>query len=124
MRNSMRWSAGHAGIALGHAALHLDRAAHRIDDAGELHQQAVAGGLDDAAAVFGDLRIDQLAPMALEAREGRALVAAHQPRITRHIGREDRRQSSLVTRRPEIPGRSLVRSLAVRQLTANASVNG
>jgi hypothetical protein len=32
--------------------------AHRIDDAGKLDQQAVAGGLDDAAAVLGDLRID------------------------------------------------------------------
>ena len=28
----------------------VDRAAHRVDDAAELHQQAVAGGLDDAAA--------------------------------------------------------------------------
>ena len=43
------------------ASLHLDRAAHRIDDAGKLHQQAVAGGLDDAAVVLGDLRIDELA---------------------------------------------------------------
>ena len=58
----------HVGVALGHPALHLDGAAHRIDDAGELDQQAVAGGLDDAAAVLGDLRIDQLAAMRLAAR--------------------------------------------------------
>src|SRR5260221_250486 len=37
------------GVALGHAALHFDRAAHRIDNAGKLDQDAVAGGLDDAA---------------------------------------------------------------------------
>ena len=54
----------HIGVALGHAALHLDRAAHRVDDAGELDQHAVAGGLDDAAAVLGDLGIDKLAAQA------------------------------------------------------------
>ena len=64
MRNSMRRSAGDIGIALGHPALHLGGAAQRVDDAGELDQQAVAGGLDDAAAVLGDLRVDQLAPDA------------------------------------------------------------
>ena len=52
------------GVALGHRLLHLDRAAHRIDDAGELDQQAVAGGLDDAAMVLGDFRIDELARAA------------------------------------------------------------
>ena len=52
----------HAGIALRHRALHLDRASHGIDDAGELDEQAVAGGLDDAAAVLGDLGVRQLAP--------------------------------------------------------------
>ena len=38
-----------AGVALDHAALHLDRAAHRVDDAAELDDRAVAGALDDAA---------------------------------------------------------------------------
>ncbi len=47
-------------LALGHCLLHLDRAAHRIDDAGKLHQHTVAGGLDDAAVVSGDLRIEEL----------------------------------------------------------------
>ena len=61
MRNSMRRSGGDAGVALGHLALHLDRAAHRVDDAGELDEQPVAGGLDDAAAVLGDLGVDELA---------------------------------------------------------------
>ena len=45
----------HIGVSLGHRALHFDRTAHRIDDAGKFHQQAVAGGLDDAAMVLGDL---------------------------------------------------------------------
>jgi hypothetical protein len=40
--------------------LYLGRAAQRVDDAGKLDQQAVAGGFDDAAAVLADLWIDQL----------------------------------------------------------------
>jgi hypothetical protein len=43
-----------AGVPSGHRLLHRDRAAHRIDDASELHQQAIARGLDDAAVVLGD----------------------------------------------------------------------
>jgi hypothetical protein len=58
-----------ACVALGHRLLHRDRAADRIDDAGEPHQQAVAGGLDDAAMVLGDLRIEELAAQCPEAFE-------------------------------------------------------
>ena len=55
MRNSMRRFGGTSALRSAIAALHLDGAAHRIDDAGELDQQAVAGGLDDPAAMLGDL---------------------------------------------------------------------
>jgi hypothetical protein len=48
---------GDTAIALGERTLDFDRAAHRIDDAGELDQQPVAGGLDDAPAMRGDLGI-------------------------------------------------------------------
>src|SRR6476619_3464030 len=48
-------------VVLGHRLLHLDRAAHRVDDAGKLHQHTVAGRLDDAALMLGDLRIEELA---------------------------------------------------------------
>jgi hypothetical protein len=48
------------GVALRHAALDLDRAANCIDDAWELEQDAVTGGLDDAAVVLRDLGIDEL----------------------------------------------------------------
>jgi len=50
------------GIALRHTALHGQRAAHGVDDARKLDQDAVAGGLDDAAAMHRDGRIDQLQP--------------------------------------------------------------
>jgi hypothetical protein len=45
--------------------LHLSRASEGIDDAGELHQEAVAGRLDDSAAMAGDLRVDQLGAQCL-----------------------------------------------------------
>ena len=62
------------GVALGHPALHLDSKAHRVDDAGELDQHAVAGGLDDAAAVLGDLGVAQFGPDPLERGERPLLV--------------------------------------------------
>jgi hypothetical protein len=74
--------------------LHRDGAARRIDDHGKLHQQAVAGGLDDAAVVLGDLRIDELAAQRFEALERALLVRPHQARIPRHIGGKDRREAA------------------------------
>src|SRR5689334_19526807 len=65
---------GGAGVPLGHRLLHRDGTAHRIDDAGKLHQQAVAGGLDDAAVMLGDLRIDELMAQCFEAFECAFLV--------------------------------------------------
>ena len=82
------------GIALGHRLLHLNSTAHRIDDAGKFHQQAVAGGIDDAALVLGDCRIDELAAQRLEAFERAFLVRPHQPRIPGHIGGEDRGETA------------------------------
>lgn len=40
------------GVALDHAVLNLDRATRSVDGAGELDQDAIAGPLDDAAAVL------------------------------------------------------------------------
>ena len=58
------------GATFGRRALHLGSAAQRIDDAGELDQQPVAGGLDDAAAVFMNPRVDQLGPNRLQSIKG------------------------------------------------------
>ena len=93
----------HTGIALGHATLHVDRTAHRVDHAREFQQQPVARGLDDPAAVFGDLRVNKLPPMGLQSRQGGAVVAAHEQGIAHHIGRDDRRQSSVVPRQGRLP---------------------
>jgi hypothetical protein len=45
-------------IALDHGVLHFECAAHRIDDAAELDDAAVAGALDDAAMLHGDCGIN------------------------------------------------------------------
>src|SRR4030095_5297681 len=71
----------HPGIALGHAALQVHRAADGIDDAPELQQQDIAGGLDDATVVFGDLGVDQLAAMGSQRLQRAAFVATHEARV-------------------------------------------
>ena len=86
-----------ACVPLGHRLLHRDGAAHRIDDAGKFNQQAVAGGLDDAAPVLRDLRIEKLAAQRLETIERALLVPPHQPRIPRHIGGQDRGKTAGLT---------------------------
>ena len=76
-------------VPRGHSTLHRDRAGDGLNDAWELDQDAVAGGFDDAAFVFGDARIDQFAAMRFEARQGASLVLAHEPRVAGHIGGEN-----------------------------------
>jgi hypothetical protein len=56
------------GVSLRHLTLHFDGTTHRIDDTGELKEQAVAGGLDDATAMFLDFGIGQFAPKRLQSR--------------------------------------------------------
>jgi hypothetical protein len=65
-------------------------AAQRVDDAGELNQDAVTGRLDDAAVMAGDFRIDHLDAKRPEAAERPFLIGFDQARITGDVGREDR----------------------------------
>jgi hypothetical protein len=68
---------GRTGFAIDHRPLQFGGAAHRIDDARELHQHAIAGRLDDAAGMFADLRVDELAAVCLEAFVRSFFIRAH-----------------------------------------------
>jgi len=66
-------------VAFRQSRLHFSRTADRIDDAGKLDQQAVTGGLDDAAFMARDLRVDHLRPQRLQPAKGAFLVGLDQP---------------------------------------------
>jgi hypothetical protein len=70
-------------VTVGHAG--LDR-----DCAGKIHQQPVAGALDDASAVRGDTRFDELAEMRLEPAKRAFLVEAHESAVADDVSRQDR----------------------------------
>jgi hypothetical protein len=80
------------GIAFGHCRLQFAGATQRVDDAGELDQEAVACCLDDPAAMAVDLWIDHFGAERLEPAESPFLVGFDQARIAGDIGREDRRE--------------------------------
>ena len=58
----------HARVALDKAVLHLNGAAQGVDHAAELDEDSIAGAFDDAPAVGGDGRIDQVAAQPSEPR--------------------------------------------------------
>ena len=72
-------------------------ALQRIDGAGELDQRAIAGQLDQPAAMPGQCGLEPLGAMVPQARQRAALVPAHQAGVADHIGRNDGRQSALLT---------------------------
>jgi hypothetical protein len=75
-------------VAFRHAALDREGTAHRVHDAAELGQKAVAGMLDDMSAMRGDFRIDQNPQMVLEPDVRAFLIETRQPAVTGDIGRE------------------------------------
>ena len=81
-------------VALDHRPLDFNGAVHRVDDAAELDDAAVAGALDDAAVVHGDGRVDQVAAQRPKPRQNPVLVGSGKPRIADDVGHQDRRQFS------------------------------
>jgi len=78
------------GVAGDHLPLHLDRTAYRVDDAGKLGEQSVAGVFDHSAPVLGDVWVDQFGEMSLQALVRALLIRANQARIAGDIGGQDR----------------------------------
>ena len=111
----MRRSARHAGVALDHRVLHFDGAAHRVDDAAEFDDAAVAGALDDAAVMHGDGRVDQVAAKRPEPRENAIFVRAGEPAVADDVGDQDRRELAGLAHDSGIPALrkpSYIRSFA------------
>jgi hypothetical protein len=76
-------------VGAGHGELDIDGAARRIDRAGKFSQHSVAGGPDDPATMFDNLRIEQIHPIILELFDRSFLVQPHQPAVSGDIGRQD-----------------------------------
>ena len=81
-------------VPLRHLRLDFAGTAQSVAGAGELGQQAVPGGLDDATVMRGDARVYQLGADRLEPPQGGLLVASDLPRVARHIGGENGGQTT------------------------------
>ena len=79
----------------GHRLLDVDGALHGVHRAAELHHDAVAGHLEDAALVLGHQRRDDLLAARLERAQGPHLVQLHQPAVADDIGGEDGGKAAL-----------------------------
>jgi len=79
-------------VELRHPPLHLDRALHGRSDAGELDQECIPGGVDEAAAMLAQLGIDKVAADHPDAVERARIVAADMPAVPCNIGVDDRDQ--------------------------------
>ena len=100
MRKAMRRSSGSA--ASRSATPFWIATAHSTASTalGELDQRAVAHQLDDAAAVLGDQRLDELLAQRLQARDRAGLVGPHEPAVADHVRGQNRRQLPFHARRP------------------------
>ena len=90
----------HPGVALRHAPLHLDGALDRIDDAGELDQEAIAHGLDNAPFVPGNCRGDELLAVGYQLRKRAGLIRLHETAVADHVSGQDRGQTAFHLRSP------------------------
>ena len=102
--------------------IYFNRTTHRIDNAGEFEEEAIACGFDDATMMFLDLRIGQFASYRLETREGAFFVLTHEPRIPSHIGcspisSNENESLSRTTRLTQIPPGSAKASSRAATLT-------
>jgi hypothetical protein len=57
-----------------------------IDDAGELHQRAVAHELNRAPVILSRLRLDQFLAMGLEGSQRAHFILAHEAAVADHVG--------------------------------------
>ncbi len=82
----------------GNRFLHGDRALDRIDDGGELGKNAISEQLDQAAIVFRQEWINDLAVNIVQCIDGADLVLLDKTRIADDIRHQDRREPPLDAR--------------------------
>ena len=75
-----------------HILLNHHRARYRVHGAGKLDQDAIAGGLDDAAFVLRDGGIDDHFSGCLKVGQRAFLVGTHEAAITGNIRRQNGRK--------------------------------
>jgi len=68
--------------------LNIHRAVHRLDHAGELGQNAIAGGVYEAAVVLLDQAVDDLA-VSGQSSKCRLLISPHEAAVAVDVGAED-----------------------------------
>ena len=90
------------GVALHQCRLNLDGAAHRLQGAGELHQETVASALDLAPAVL-DEEPPQLALMLGQQSERQRFVPLRQGAVADHVGEHDGREPAFAVDRHVLP---------------------
>ena len=93
-KGSMRLSRRDPSVALDHRPLDFNGAVHRVDDAAELDDRAVARALDNPAVVDRDGRVDQVASERPQPRQNPVLVGSGEPRISDDIRDQNRRELS------------------------------
>ena len=81
--------AGHLAVALAHASLNRDGAVDRRDHAQEFDQRAIAARAHEAAAMLGDLGVDEFLTMGLERNKRSRFILPHEAAVADHVQRED-----------------------------------
>ena len=73
-----------------------DGTAQRLHRAGKLHEEAVAGGLEEPALMRGDERFYNVGAQSPHARQGARLICADHGRVADDIGRQDGGKTALL----------------------------
>ncbi len=68
---------GNVGVAPSHGSLSFNGATHSVEYARKFDQDSVTRGLDDAAMMLGNLRIDEFATVRLKRRQSAFLITTN-----------------------------------------------
>lgn len=94
--------------ALRNAASDSDGAVDGVDRAGELYQEPVAHGLDDAPSFCAHQRLDRLGAQRHDGGHGADLVEPHEAAVADDVGRKDGGELPLHAVGAQTPSKSAV----------------